>query len=66
MELMEFMEMVRMVDEDLTSRGSLMKAAACGDAEAQGQLKRHYRVWVYSPSERDAFVRSRSDLHMPD
>ena len=49
-------------DEDLNYRGSLMKAASHGDVGAQRELMWRYCVWVYSPCERDAFVKSRGDL----
>lgn len=59
---MELAEMVGTEDEDRTYRGSLMKAAADGDVEAQRELMWRYGVWVYSPCERDAFMQRRGDL----
>lgn len=56
---MELAEMVATGDEDLASRGVLIKAAAGGDADAQRELRWRYDVWVYSPGERDAFVQRR-------
>ena len=48
--------------EKLTHRGVLLNAADHGDVIAQLELMGSYGVWVYSPSERGEFVRSRGDL----
>lgn len=62
MEIAELTETVVIGEADLIYRGSLMKAAADGDMEAQRELRWRYDVWVYSPGERHAFVQRRGDL----
>lgn len=62
---MEVAELVGMSD-DLIDRSILMKAAADGDVEAQRELMSRYAAWVYSPGEREAFMRRRGDLSMPN
>ena len=49
-------------EANLSYRGSLMKAAADGDSEAQRELRWRYDAWVYSPDERDAFMQRRGHL----